>query len=54
VHYDACCPSVLIPVQAPSTHELRAAGRISILLVEPMQGAPPDRLLRPPIPLSEL
>ncbi len=54
VHYDACCPSVLIPVQTPSTHVLRGAGRISILRVEPMQGAPPDCLLRPPIPLSEL
>jgi len=54
VHCDACCPSVLIPFQTPSTLQHRAADRIAILPVEPMQGAPPDRLLRPPIPLSLL
>ena len=54
IHYDACCPSVLMPAQGVSTLQHRVADRITILPVEPMQGAPPDRLLRPPIPLSSL
>ena len=54
VHYDACCPSVLIPAQTPRSLELRTADRIAILPVEPMQGAPPGCLLRPPIPSSVL
>jgi hypothetical protein len=49
VHYDACCPSVLIPTQSASALPHRLSGRIAILRVEPMQGAPPGRLLRPPI-----
>ena len=54
VHYDACCPSVLIPSQMLSTLAHRLADRVSILPVEPMQGAPPGHLLRPPIPSSLL
>jgi len=51
VHYDACCPSVVMPSQGVSTLRHRLADRITIHKVEPMQGAPPDRLLRPPIPV---
>lgn len=52
VHYDAWCPSVVIPTQGVSTLPYRLADRITIQKVERTQGAPPDRLLRPPIPLS--
>jgi hypothetical protein len=49
VHYDASCPSVVIPAQNGSALPHRLSGRMAILRVEPMQGAPPGRLLRPPI-----
>ena len=49
VHYDACCPSVVVPTQSGSALPHRLSDRIAILRVEPMQGAPPGRLLRPPI-----
>jgi hypothetical protein len=54
VHYDASCPSVLVPILTADTLEQRSSGWMSLLPVAPMQGAPPDRLLRPPIPLSLL
>lgn len=54
VHYDACCPSVLISVVAASMLERRVADRVTIAPAEQGQGAPPDRLLRPPIPSSLL
>ena len=54
VHYDACCPSAMVPTHGVSRLQHRVADRIAILRVEPMQGAPPDRLLRPPIPSSLL
>jgi hypothetical protein len=49
VHYDAGCPSVVIPVQygAPVRHRFR--DRVAIQRVPPLLGAPPGRLLRPPI-----
>ena len=51
VHFDACCPSIVLPAQdAPA--QRRPSDRMAILPVEPMQGAPPDHLLRPPIPVS--
>jgi hypothetical protein len=49
VHYDACCPSIVIPSQSGSALPHPLSGRIAILRVEPMQGAPPGQLLRPPI-----
>jgi hypothetical protein len=52
VHHEACCPSMDIPVAAPEAAQYRLAGRLAISPVEPMQGAPPGRLLRPPISLS--
>lgn len=54
VHYDACCPSILIPVLSPATFAYRVADPVTAAPVQPMHGAPPDRLLRPPIPLSLL
>jgi hypothetical protein len=51
VHFEACCPSILLPVQ-DATARHRPSDRMVILPVEPMQGAPPDRLLRPPISVS--
>ena len=53
VHHDACCPSVLMPSQSGETRaDIALAGPDHHPPVEPMQGAPPDRLLRPPIPPS--
>jgi hypothetical protein len=52
IHHEACCPSMDIPVAAPETAQYRLAGRLAIPPVGPMQGAPPGRLLRPPISLS--
>ncbi len=50
VHFDACCPSVLVPVQVYAPCNERVAGRVSVPRAEPLQGAPPGLLLRPPIP----
>jgi hypothetical protein len=48
VHYDASCPTVLTSV--PTAEALyRLAERITLPHVEAKQGAPPGRLLRPPI-----
>jgi hypothetical protein len=48
VHYDACCPSLLMSV--PTTDVLYRVGhRITIPPAEAKQGAPPGPLLRPPI-----
>ena len=48
VHYDASCPSVLTPV--PTADALyRVAERVTLPPVDAKQGAPPGRLLRPPI-----
>lgn len=52
VHFDACCPSLVLPAQDATALQHRPSDRLAILPVEPMQGAPPDELLRPPIPLS--
>jgi hypothetical protein len=52
IHHEACCPSMDIPVAVPGTAQYRLAGRLAIPPVEPMHGAPPGRLLRPPISLS--
>jgi hypothetical protein len=52
VHFDACCPSLVLPAQDVTPLQHRPSDRLAILLVEPLQGAPPDDLLRPPIPLS--
>ena len=49
VHFDVCCPSVLIPELPSAPLHLRRSGRVAILPVHPTQEAPPDRLLRPPI-----
>lgn len=54
VHWDASCPSVLIPAPITATLDHRVADRVTIPPVEPMQSAPPNRLLRPPIPSSLL
>jgi hypothetical protein len=50
VHFDVCCPSVLVPVQTAAPLQHRVADRLALPRVEPLEGAPPDRLLRPPIP----
>lgn len=48
VHYDACCPSLLMSV--PTAGVLYRVGhRVTIPPAEAKQGAPPGRLLRPPI-----
>jgi hypothetical protein len=52
VHFDVCCPSVLVSVQASVPCSDRVAGRVTVPRVEPLQGAPPGLLLRPPIPSS--
>jgi hypothetical protein len=52
VHYDVCCPSVVIPVLNSGTIEHRVAEAFCTLAVQAMQGARPDDLLRPPIALS--
>jgi hypothetical protein len=50
VHFDVCCPSVLVPILAVAPLQERGAGRVTAPRVDPLQGAPPDLLLRPPIP----
>jgi hypothetical protein len=48
VHYDASCPSVLTSI--PTAAALyRVAERVTLPPVDAKQGAPPGRLLRPPI-----
>jgi hypothetical protein len=49
VHFDICCPSVLIPVVSAPGVELRLLDRLGVVPVRPIEGAPRDRLLRPPI-----
>lgn len=51
VHYDASCPSVLVPEPIGSILH-RVVDRVGVPPIEAKQGAPPGRLLRPPIPLS--
>jgi hypothetical protein len=51
VHHDASCPSLVMPTVYGDALEHHPSDRIAILKVEPMQGAPPDRLFRPPIPV---
>src|SRR5262245_6950964 len=53
-HLDVCCPSLLVPIETSAPVHDRLAGRVAVPRVEPLQGAPPDRLLRPPIPSSLL
>jgi hypothetical protein len=48
VHYDASCPSVLTPVPTADA-PYRPAERVAMPPVDTKQGAPPGRLLRPPI-----
>jgi hypothetical protein len=48
VHYDACCPSLPAPVPT-LVAVYRVAHRVVLPLVDARQGAPPGRLLRPPI-----
>jgi hypothetical protein len=48
VHYDVCCPSLMM--STPATGVLYRLGhRVAIPPAEARQGAPPGRLLRPPI-----
>lgn len=49
VHSQACCPSVIVPVFNAATPQDRVAGIMAIAPIESMKGAPPGRLLRPPI-----
>ena len=51
VHYDVCCPSVVVPVLNSGTIENRLAQILTMLVAQPTQGVPPDNLLRPPIGL---
>jgi hypothetical protein len=48
VHYEASCPSVLMPVLMANLVQ-HLPDRLTIPVVEARQGAPPERLLRPPI-----
>src|SRR5262249_3543934 len=54
VHYDVCCPSVVIPVLNSGTIEHRIPEAFATLAAQPTQGVAPDNLLRPPIGLSIL
>jgi hypothetical protein len=54
VHYDVCCPSLVIPVLNSGTIESRVAEAFSTRAEQATQGARPDGLLRPPIVLSSL
>jgi hypothetical protein len=47
-HYDASCPSALMPLPTASVL-YRVAHRVGLPPVDAKQGAPPGRLLRPPI-----
>jgi hypothetical protein len=49
VHVDAGCPCLDLPVLPTGLVNDRAWSRMEPPPVEAMQGAPPDRLLRPPI-----
>lgn len=49
VHYDGCCPSIVMPVVMTGVLRQRVTSRVALLPAEPMQGAPPGCLLRPPI-----
>jgi hypothetical protein len=48
VHYDACCATMLMPLPA-IVIGYRVAHRVVLPPVHARQGAPPGRLLRPPI-----
>lgn len=52
VHFDVCCPSVLVPAQVTASLHDRIVDRVTVPRVEPLQGAPPGLILRPPIPSS--
>jgi hypothetical protein len=49
VHYEAGCPSVVLPELDGAVVRHRLRDRVAIRRALPMQGAPPDRMLRPPI-----
>jgi len=49
VHYDACWPSFLISIPARADRDARLAERLPVWSATRTQGAPPGRLLRPPI-----
>ena len=51
VHCEVCCPGLLVPQLTGGMLAYRVSDRVAIQPVESMQGNPPDRLLRPPIPL---
>jgi len=52
VHYDACCPSLVVPILNTVALEHRLTDGFIAQPVQPMQGGSPDNLLRPPIVLS--
>ena len=54
VHYDVCCPSVLIPVLNSGTIEHRVPEAFTTPAAQLTQGVAPDSLLRPPIGSSIL
>lgn len=49
VHFEAACPSIVMPDNAGSLLEARFAGVIAIPMADTLDGEPPGRLLRPPI-----
>ena len=51
-YFDARCLSLVLPAQDVAPLQHRSSDRLATLPMEPMQGAPPDDFLRPPIPLS--
>lgn len=48
-HYDACCPSILVPVPTEVDVQHRVGQAINAPTAQPLYGASLDRLLRPPI-----
>jgi len=49
VHFDFCCPGLLIPVLEAAALCDRPSDCIAIPPAHPTQGVQPDQLLRPPI-----
>lgn len=49
VHYDACCPSIIVPAPVALTFEERLSAAVVSPPVKMLRGSSPRRLLRPPI-----
>lgn len=49
VHYDASCPSIIVPAPVSLTLDERLSATVDPPPTKALHGAPPSRLLRPPI-----